>query len=164
MRMKKASIINYAFARDWPAKAYFGAWVILGIVTVVLVCEPSPEMFKDWRFGVFFIVSLLVAPLFFAALSLISAPGVIFPLYCLGRWLAGGPFQVGDRVRILIGPHRERVVEVYEVWESRCEVRVRLDAKAEKEVRDVFSFTQVFRESPKQCRAGEPVAGRRVGR
>ncbi len=149
--VKKPTIIHYAFARDWPLKGWLGAWGVLGMVTVVLVCEPNREMFRDWTFCVPFIVSLLVAPVFFAAMSFVfGGPIVFWPLYSLGRWLAGAPFHIGDRVRILVGPHRDRVVEIYEVWECRCQVRVKLDAQAEKEVRDVFSFTQVFRESPRK--------------
>jgi hypothetical protein len=147
--VKEPTIIHYAFARNWPLKGYFGAWGIAGIVMVVSVCEPNRELFRDWVFCVFFIVSLLVAPVFFAYSSVIFAAFVMLPLYYLGRRLAGAPFHVGDRVRILVGPHRDRVVEIYDVWESRCEVRVSLDAESKKDVRDVFEFTQVFRESPK---------------
>jgi len=53
--------------------------------------------------------------------------------------------------RILIGPHRGRVVEVYDVWDGRHQIRVRLDAEAERAVRDVFSFNQVLREKAANC-------------
>ena len=54
---------------------------------------------------------------------------------------------MGDRVQILAGPHRDRVFRVYEVWDERCQVRVDLDEEAKKEFTDVFSYTQVCRES-----------------
>lgn len=153
--MKEPTIIHYAFARNWPLKGYFGAWGIAGIVMAVSVCEPNREMFKDWVFCVFFIVSLLVAPVLFVFFSLIVGPFVFVPLYYIGHRMAGAPFHVGDRVRVLVGPHRDLVVEIYDVWESRSQVRVKLDEQAKTEVNDVFDFTQVFRESPKTPPAGE---------
>ena len=147
--MKEPTIIHYAFARNWPLKGYLASWGILGIVVVVSVCEPNREMFSDWIFCVLFIVSLLVAPVFFVFLSFPVAFMVLVPLYYIGDRLAGAPFHTGDRVRILVGPQRNRVVEIYDVWNSRSQIRVWLDAEAEREVCDVFDFTQVFRESPK---------------
>ena len=153
--MTKPTIIHYVFARNWPLKGYLGAWAILAIVMVVSVCEPNREMFKDWVFCVFFIVSLLVAPVFFVFLSFPVAFMVLGPLYYIGERLAGAPFHTGDRVRILVGPQRNRVVEIYDVWNSRSQIRVWLDAEAEREVCDVFDFTQVFRESPRTQMAVE---------
>ncbi|MGZ4964363.1 MAG: hypothetical protein ACXWKG_11690 [Limisphaerales bacterium] len=142
----KPSPINYIFARDWPLKGYLSAWAILGVVIVVSVCQPSRAMFSDWTFCLLFFLSLLIAPVLFGFLSLPMAFMVLGPIYFLGGRLAGAPFRAGDRVRILVGPHRDRVVEIYDVWDSRRQVRVHLDAQSEKDVRDVFSFTQVFRE------------------
>ena len=104
-------------------------------------------MFSDWSFCALFIVSILLAPLLFIFLSLPISFLVLVPAYYLGDRLAGAPFRVGDHVRILIGPYRDRVVEVYDVWDSRRQVRVRLNPQLEREVRDIFSFTQVLREN-----------------
>lgn len=131
-------------------KAYFGAWAIFGVALVIKECQPSQAMFSDWTLCALFVVSLLLAPVFFAFLGIPVAFIVLVPLYYIGDRLAGAPFRVGDRVRILIGPHRDRIVEIYEVWESRRQIRVILDAESEREVRDVFSFTQVCRESAAQ--------------
>ena len=62
--------------------------------------------------------------------------------------LNGAPFQVGDAVHILIGPHRDRVMRVYEIWPSRGQVRVELGEQAEKNVKDVFWNFEVCRERP----------------
>ena len=139
--------IQYFFAKDWPLKIYCAASGILGIAMAISWCQPSQEMFGDWAYCAFFIVSLLVAPVFFALCSMPVSFIVLVPLYYLGDRLAGAPFQIGDKFRILIGPHRNRVVEIYEVWNSRRQIRVKLDADSEKKVRDVFLFTQVCRES-----------------
>jgi hypothetical protein len=142
----KPSPIHYVFAHDLPFKGYLACWAIFGIGVVISVCQPSRAMFSDWSFCALFVISLLLAPVLFMFLSLPVSFLVLVPAYYLGDRLAGAPFRVGDHVRILIGPYRDRVVEIYDVWDSRRQVRVRLDAQLEREVRDVFSFTQVLRE------------------
>jgi len=139
--------IRYFYARDWPLKGYFGAWAIAGVVWVVSECQPSRAMFGDWASCALFFTALLLAPVFFAFVAILPGFIVFVPLYYFGDRLAGAPFRVGDRVRILVGPHRNRVVEIYDVWDSRRQIRVRLDAESETKVRDVFSFTQVCREN-----------------
>jgi len=139
--------IRYIYARDWPLKGYFGAWAVFGIVMVIHECQPSRAMFGDWAFCALFIAALVVAPVFFAFASILVSFVFFVPIYYLGDRLAGAPFRAGDRVRILVGPHRNRVVEIYDVWDSRRQIRVRLDAESETKVRDVFSFTQVCREN-----------------
>ena len=143
----KPTPVHYFFAYDLPLKGYLACWGILGVVIVVSECQPSKATFSDWTFGVLFVVSLLLAPVHFMFLSLPIGFLVLGPAYYVGRRLAGAPFRVGDHVRILVGPHRDRVVEIYDVWDSRGQIRVRLDPELEREVRDVFKFTQVLRQS-----------------
>ena len=50
-------------------------------------------------------------------------------------------------MRVLVGPHRDHILQFYEVWTERNQVRVELNAQAKVDVKDVFSFTQVCRES-----------------
>src|SRR5207253_4613352 len=61
-----------------------------------------------------------------------------------GAKLNGAPFHVGDRVCILVGPHRGRVVQVYSV--ERRQIRVQLGEQAKKDSTDAFLFTKVCRE------------------
>lgn len=77
------------------------------------------------------------------ALLGILVPGRVF--YPLVSWLAGAPFSVGDRVMILRGPRKCRVAEVYEVWESRGQVRLSLSKEESGDVADVFSENEVYR-------------------
>ncbi len=58
----------------------------------------------------------------------------------------GSPFHEGDLVRVLVGPHRDLVAYVYDVWTQRGQVRVDLGKAAEKAVTDVFNFMEVKRE------------------
>src|SRR5688572_26102597 len=143
----KPSFMHYVFAYDLPFRGFLACWAILGVAMVFSVCEPSLAMFSDWTFCVFFVFSLVLAPVLFALFSVLFVWPFLLPVYWFGDRLAGAPFRVGDHVRILIGPHRGRVVEVYDVWDSRHQIRVRLDAEAESAVRDVFSFNQVLREN-----------------
>lgn len=127
-------------------KGYFGLWAIFGVVVAVSTCQPSRAVLTDWIYWLLFIVSIVVAPLLFAFLSVPVSFIVLVPLYYLGDRLAGAPFRVGDHVKILVGPPCGRIVEIYDVWDSRRQIRVGLDPESEKDVRDVFSFTQVCRE------------------
>jgi hypothetical protein len=140
------SAIQYAFARNWPLRAYLSVWAIAGVMFAVGGCQPTLRLFSDWRYCLLFTLSVLIAPLLFVFLSLPLAFLILGPVYSLGERLAGAPFRVGDRVRILVGPHRDRVVDVYAVWAERHEVRVRLDAEAEQNYDDVLSNTMVCRD------------------
>lgn len=142
----KPSRMQYIFAKDWPLKAYFSVAAMLGLWAAVATCQPSMALFSDWLYLLLFIVSIVVTPVLAFFLSLPCAWMVIGPLYYLRARLNGAPFHIGDRVRILVGPHQDRTVQVYEVWAERRQVRVDLDAQTEKDVTDVFSFTQVCRE------------------
>jgi len=146
-RIMKPSRSQYLFANDWPLFAYYSLAAILGVVVVVVVCQPSRAIFSDGLYLSMFVVSLLVAPVLGFLVSLPFVWIIIGPLYRFRGTLNGAPFSVGDRVRILAGPHSGRVVRVYEVWSERCQVRVELDEQAKKEFTDAFSYTQICRES-----------------
>ncbi len=66
-------------------------------------------------------------------------------LYPVVYWLAGAPFAVGDKVMILRGPRKRKIAEVYEVWDSRGQVRLRLSDEEREAVADVFSCCEVFK-------------------
>jgi hypothetical protein len=72
---------------------------------------------------------------------------VLWPIVAsVASRLNGAPFDQGDRVRILVGQHRDQVVRVYEVWKERNQLRVDLGERETEDVQDVFSFHQVCRE------------------
>ena len=137
-------------------KAYFALAASLGIWVVVTVCPPHAAMFLDWQFALLFIISIVIAPVLAFFLSLPCASVFLGPIYQLRARLNGAPFHVGDRVRILVGPKRDRVVQIYDVWTERSQVRVRLEAQAMRDVSDVFSFTQICRESAPQANSMKP--------
>ena len=94
-----------------------------------------------WLVGIILVSALLG---FFSAL--LSGWFIFGPLYFTRGQKNGAPFSVGDRVRILVGAHRDAVVRVYQVWESRNQVRVELGEQEKKDTKDVFSYYQVCRE------------------
>lgn len=61
------------------------------------------------------------------------------------HWLASAPFTVGDKVMILRGQRARKIAEVYEIWDSRAQVRLRLSDEERDAVADVFSYNEVVR-------------------
>jgi hypothetical protein len=66
-------------------------------------------------------------------------------LYYIITRINGSPFHKGDTVQILIGEYKGQVVNVYEEWKDRKDVRVDLGEIAMKDVKDVFSFNEICR-------------------
>jgi hypothetical protein len=48
--------------------------------------------------------------------------------------------------KVLVGPHSCRTVRIHAVWDERGEVRVELGEDEKRDVTDVFSVVQVWRE------------------
>jgi hypothetical protein len=115
-------------------------WV--GCVAVNSLLDPA-EYFKDMTalFG------LLLAMLSAAAAGFVTGYLVLGRiLFLICAKVNGGPFEKGDKVRILTGPHRDRVTLVYDVWASHGRVRVALDELSKKDATDVFMYHEICRE------------------
>jgi hypothetical protein len=131
-----------------------------GLVLAVLACKPSLELFKDWQYGLLFLVAIVAAPTLGFYLSLPCAFLVLGPLYWIQERRNGGPFKPGDRVRILAGPHRGVLTTVCSTWQGG-RLRVELGREAKATYTDVFSPTQLLRmpadfELESSASAGEP--------
>ena len=94
-------------------------------------------------FSVWAVYGSLVALPLGAILGMLFVWPVIHTI--CGR-LNGAPFFKGDNVRVLVGPYRDCVTRVYDVWSSRGQVRVELSEQAAKAVTDVLWYNQVCRE------------------
>ncbi|HEY4760490.1 MAG TPA: KOW motif-containing protein, partial [Thermoguttaceae bacterium] len=70
---------------------------------------------------------------------------ILSPIYYDRGLKNGAPFREGDMVRILVGPHRDRIVKVYAMWQGNT-VRVELGDKEKREFKDIFSPAQLLRE------------------
>jgi hypothetical protein len=89
-------------------------WIGIGLLPLVIF---EPTVWSVIRFGLLMTAALVMG--FFVAVLAISI--FIPPLYHWRASLNGAPFKVGDHVRILAGRHRDRVVRIYAIWESRDE-------------------------------------------
>lgn len=141
-----ASPVRYVFARDWPLKAYLGLGAGLCLVGAIYACQPSLPMFRDWRYVLLFVASAVIAPVLGFVLALPFAWIVIGPLYRFQAWRNGAPFRPGDCVRVLVGPYHGRITRVRERWQGGS-LRVELGPEADKAFKDVFSPTQLLRET-----------------
>jgi hypothetical protein len=86
-----------------------------------------------------------------AAYALGAILSILFvgPLVCrLIYRLVGAPFHEGDQVVILCGKRKGKITEVYEVWESRGEVRLRLSDDESESVTDVYLYYEVLKWAP----------------
>lgn len=82
-----------------------------------------------------------------AACGVVSTWVFLRALWHILARINGAPFRNGDVVQIRVGEHRGRVATVYEEWKQRGEVRVDLGERAKKDLKDVFSYVELCRES-----------------
>lgn len=141
----KAGFVHYFYAHDWPMKLWFIGIPLLFPLGVIFICKPTLALFSEWRYMLHFGIALIVSiPLGFFVGLIIGWPvlGSLYHDRCLKN---GGPFHEGDIVRILVGPHKGRVVRVYSTWRWDT-VRVELGDSEKETSRDIFSQTQLLRE------------------
>ena len=149
--------LQYIVAKDLPGRILSLLAVIAGVAVAIIAGKPSRQAFADWNYCLLFFLSVLIAPVLFFMLSVPLDLILFGSIYAKVERLNGAPFQVGERVRILRGPHRDRVARIYATWDSRRQVRVDLGIDSNLAVTDVFSYTQVSRETKAQpdARPGE---------
>ena len=117
----KPTRMQYFFARRWTDRIWFTSIPLLCAIAVIRFLKPTPELLSDGRYLLqvlgFVLAALLIG--FFSAF-IIALP-ILVPIALYRSRINGAPFHKGDLVHILVGPHRDRVVRVYEVWESRLQ-------------------------------------------
>jgi hypothetical protein len=124
---------QYFFAHDWPGKLWF-AVVPLLLAAFYHACAPTSWSWLNWLLGVifgFFVALLLGWPVLGAA-------------YYDRELKNGGPFKVGDRVQVLVGPYRGHVVRIYSLWQCDT-VRVELGEKEKADYTDIFGGTKLMK-------------------
>jgi hypothetical protein len=111
---------HYFFAHNWPGRLWITLVPLLCVVLMAWALGPAPPELS--RFG----------------------PDA--NRYLMLLEVNGGPFQPGDRVRILVGRYRGHIATVIEVWEWRGDLRVDLGARAtSKRPTAVFGLPQVIK-------------------
>lgn len=119
--------------------------MLVSVVVTVRFSDPTLAALRDWH--------LLLSLLGVIALSLLLGFFVAFllgwiilgPLYYNRMLENGGPYQIGDTVQILAGPHRGRVVRVYSLARGDS-VRVELGEQEKENFKDIFAATEVLKE------------------
>lgn len=141
----KPNKLQYLFAQSDPMKVCLTAGPILCAVYVLRAIEPSLDMMKDFMTILLLVgVVLLSLPLgWFGAILILAF--LFGPIYYDQGLRNGAPFHPGDHVRILAGPHRDRIVRVYSYWQGDS-VRVELGEEEKNNYSDVFSPYQLMRE------------------
>ena len=122
------------------------AYVVAGLLAHVY--QPLSDIWNLVRLAFFVIVALLLGVLLVLVAGSCLA-GIFWPIlrpFFEARDVKNGaPFRVGDRVRILAGRHKDRVVRVYSDWRYDS-VRVELGEKEKEKFTDIFSSLQLLRE------------------
>ena len=137
---------QYFFARVWLLNAWLLGVSLISVVVAIRISGFTMAALRDWSSFLWLVGIILISGLLGFFLAFLSGWFIFGPLYFDRGRKNGAPFTVGDRVHILVGVHRDAVVRVYEVWESRNQVRVELGDQEKKSVTDVFSYYQICRE------------------
>ena len=144
--MKRPSPVQMFFAHQWPMRLWFSAWTLGVAALAIAATNPCLATFADWRSILSFAVVAAISPIFGYFLGLLAGSMILPPMYALRERLNGGPFKTGDRVQILIGPHKGEITQVISPWQGRS-YRVKLDSESEKTFKDIFGADQLSMES-----------------
>ena len=136
--------MQYFYAKNWPMKIWFTVIPSLFLIFALYFCEPTTALFNDWRNLMHFIFIILITLLLGFFSSFLFGWFVLGPLYYNRGLKNGGPFQEGDVVKIITGPYRDKVVNVYSSWQGDS-VRVMLGQSEKEKFQDIFSSTQLIR-------------------
>ncbi|MBX9738154.1 MAG: KOW motif-containing protein, partial [Phycisphaerales bacterium] len=133
----RPTLLQRFFASDWFLRVWTGLGALTALVVAIGFWQPDFNSLTDsWQI----LLALVILPcslLAGYALSLFPGCFVLGPLCGVRVSVNGGPFEVGDRVLILAGPHRDRVCRVYSMWQGE-QVRVELGEKEKFDFSDVF--------------------------
>jgi hypothetical protein len=143
--MRKPSLIQLFFAREWPMYAWLGAGSVAATVFWVWACQPSWAALADWHVVLALVLGMVLAPVLGFFVAVLAFVFLVVPIYQFRGALNGAPFKKGDRVQILIGPHRGTVTTVYSTSQGDS-VRVVLGQDEENKYKDIFLPTQLLRE------------------
>jgi len=143
----KPTKVQYFCAQQWPTYAWLISFSLCGAGLAVYASDLASLILSQPAVS-FWLACLVVLG---AAIGWlcggIAGAFILGPFYVAVGKLNGAPFQPGDQVQILAGPHRDHVFRVYEVWEVRNQVRVDLGEKAVANFSDVFSSNEICRVS-----------------
>ena len=141
------SRLQYFFAQPWLSNTWLVTVPTICVVLAVRASGASFASLTDWSSALWLVAIIALALPAGYLLALVSGCLIFPPLFRRCGLRNGAPFHNGDRVRILVGQHRDKIVHVCEVRESWNQVRVELSEQDQKNVTDVFSDYEVCRET-----------------
>jgi hypothetical protein len=115
---------------------------IIAVSAVAIACAPAINADLTWPLGIAIVGASLAA---YPLGALLGTMFCGFFFHEIFRRIQGGPFKVGDRVMILRGKRQGKITEVYDVWASRLEVRLKLSDDESKTVADVYSEYEIMK-------------------
>jgi hypothetical protein len=136
---------HYFFAQKWPIRVWTAGAMLISALAAAGACDPGMGTLTDWITLRSMAWAVVIALLLGWFSSILIGWLVLGPIYFRRALKNGAPFEVGDRVRILAGPYRDRICRVYALWQG-CAVRVDLGEWEQRKLRDIFSPTQLLRE------------------
>ncbi|MFP4052741.1 MAG: KOW motif-containing protein [Phycisphaerae bacterium] len=143
--MRKPTRTQRFFASDWPRKAWLVLLPSACVVAVLFLLPPQSDALLNWRFVLWLVLSVLAAAAAGFCAAILLGWILLGPVYAERERANGGPFEPGDRVQILAGPHRDKIVHVREKWQGN-QVRVDLGERDDERFTEVFSPWQLLRE------------------
>jgi hypothetical protein len=138
-----AKRIHYFYAQNWPMKIWFGLSLSLCVVIVLGASDLTVAKLGDWHAFSRLAVIVALALLIGFGIAFVFSWLILSPLYRDRLQKNGGPYQIGDLVEILHGPHRGKVVRVYSLGQGYS-VSVELGDKEKESGKDIFAGTRLL--------------------
>jgi hypothetical protein len=159
----KPTRAHYFFAQNWPTRIWIVSVPSLFVVLMARALGPVPEMAGFEAEARNYLFLLGIALLLGFCMVALTGPFILGPLYHYRAELNGAPFQMGDRVEVLVGANRGQVARVAEVWEWRGDLRVEWSSSVARKGRTIFHCAQVIkvRDAEPPVSADAPQAARR---
>lgn len=135
---------QYLFAQQWPSQVVLLGGPILFAAGVVRSINPTSNDLKDWSSFTWLLATILISLSLGWFFALIAGGCTLGPFYEYRGNKNGAPFEIGDRVRILAGPHRDRIALVYALWQHGS-VRLEIGDNEREELNDIFVPHQILK-------------------
>ncbi len=148
-RDMKPSRLHYFVAGDWPSKIWTTVFSVGFACFAASSCWQLLILPTRWTDLLFVFGYLVIFALLGYLVSILVGWPILGPMYYDRSVKNGEPFQTGDTVQVLVGPHRDRIVRVVKVFDIAAWAgahRIEVDLGADGNQDDiVFRATQVLR-------------------
>lgn len=140
----KVSPIQYLFAYDIPGTLCYVAFPIIVLLVAFSKAEIGIANLTDIRMWGYLLVILISSIPIGLLLGGLFICFFLSPFYRAMVRVNGGPFDKGDKVYVIAGPQKGRIVEVYSQWQG-LQVRIELGEEAKKTFKDVYSTLSLMK-------------------